>query len=124
MGILSAFTDCVDGWVDGFCEACDGPRLAHGRIVNPPKPTALLGPMAGGLQSPRRWVPARRKLLRIVKLLAYFHRVRGSRESVSLAELARAVDAGREEWLLSNSLVRSCSYFHEYRRRIKRGVPR
>ena len=125
MTSLVAFAGLVDELLDWFCAVCDGPRLAYGRIVNPPKPPALLGPMEDGRgQSTRQWVPSRRNLLRIVKLLEYYHRVRGRRQSVSLAELARAVEAGREEWVLSSSLVRNCAYFHEYGRCWKRGMPR
>ena len=89
MGIPAALAARVDGWVDGFCAACDGPRLAYGRIVKPP---ALLGPMAGGRQSTRHRVPSRRKLLRIVRLLEYFH---GGAGPTAVGAACRAGARGR-----------------------------
>lgn len=124
MSLLGAFAARVDGWVDAFCAACDAPWLAYERIVNPPKPPTLVGPPETGPRSARHWVPSKRRLLQTVRLLEYFHGVRGTRQSVSLAELERAAEAGGHRWLLLNSLVGGCNFLQEYRRRIGQGLPR
>ena len=120
MKSLVEFAGRVDGLVDLFCAVCDGPRLAYGRIVNSPKPPALLEPMS---ERGRHWVPSRRKLLGLVEVLGYFHAVRGHRQSVSLAELARAISSGEEERMPSVSSLHRYPYVREYSRRIRRGEP-
>ena len=116
-----AFAECVDKAVDWFCAVCDGPRLAYGQMIDPPKPPTLVGPMDEG---GRRWVPSRRNLLRLVEVLEYFHAVRKHRQLVSFAELARAVCEGGDERILSASFLRGCPYVREYSRRRRPGEPR
>ena len=116
-----AFAECVDEAVDWFCAVCDGPRLAYGHWIDPPKPPTLVGPMDEG---GRRWVPSRQKLLRLVEVLEYFHAVRKHRQSVSFAELARAVYEGGDERILSASFLRGCPYVREISRRRRPGEPR
>ena len=121
MRSLAVFADGVDGLVDWLCAVCDGPRLAYARMICPPTPPTLLGPAS---ESGRRWVPSRRNLLRLVEVLAHFHAVRGSRQSISLTELARAISMEDETRLPPVASLHRYPYVSEYSRRRKAGEPR
>ena len=120
MRSLAVFADGVDGWVDWFCAVCDGPRLAYAHMVCPPPPTLLEPVSVNG----RRRVPSRRNLLGLVEVLAYFHAVRGNRQSISLTELARAISQEDEARLFAVASLHRYPYVREYARRRKSGEPR
>ena len=69
-------------------------------------------------------MPSRRNLLRLVEVLAYFHAVRGNRQSISLTELARAIRKEDEERLPSVASLHRYPYVREYSRRRRTGEPR
>ena len=61
--------------------------------------------------------------MRLVEMLAYFHTVRGNRQSVSLTELARAISVEDETNLPPVASLHRYPYVREYSRR-KTGEPR
>lgn len=115
----TAFPALVDTLVHRFCTACDAPRLAYAQISRPPKPPALIEPRTTDPPGQRRGPPppTRQDLLRLAHVLRYVHVVRKRRQSVAVADLAKAISQDGNSRLLSTSFLRKCPYLSVTSRR-------
>ena len=113
----TAFPALVDTLVHRFCAACDALRLAYVQISRPPKPPALIEPRTTDRRGPPP--PTRQDLLRLAHVLRYVHVLRKRRQSVAVADLARAISQDGNNRPLSTSFLRKCPYLSVTSRRFR-----